>query len=518
VALFILLFATTLLVVLHLNEGQFSYSLDDPYIHLALAERLARGLYGINLGETVTPSSSILWPYLLILGAGSVWHPFLPLFYNFLLGSLSASVIGFMTRDLVWLKQGNHRVLRCWLLSLLLVLGANLVGLAFTGMEHVLQGVVAVSCAYGVIQAYHLRRVPGWCIVLVILGPAIRYEDFVLCVALAFALYAQKRLRLALLSVFLSLIIPAAFGVFLLRHGLPPLPNSVLAKGAAFASHRGVAANLLTTMRTNAVAYLLDWRRWPATIFLPILLLLLWRACAARSHRLILAGAALALLLQMLAGKYNWFHRYEVYTTIFSILVVLSVASAMRLHFWALVLLLLFADVPYLRVLAYTPQGCQNIYQQQFQMHRFVEQYGGNFAANDIGWVSYQLPPSVYVLDLYGLASTEALRQVDKSPAWLDDITRRHQVGLVMVNPIWFASVPADWKPVGRLTLGSPRRTVAFPEVYFYQTPFGAQQDRDKLSQLLPAFSSTLPPGVTFRLDPETPAATQDRQPHADLN
>ena len=41
------------------------YTLDDPYIHMALAENIARGTFGVNLGEVSNPSSSILWPWIL---------------------------------------------------------------------------------------------------------------------------------------------------------------------------------------------------------------------------------------------------------------------------------------------------------------------------------------------------------------------------------------------------------------------------------------------------------------------
>lgn len=54
-----------LAAILFLNDGQFTYTGDDPYIHLALAENIARGHYGVNLAEYSAPSSSVLWPVLL---------------------------------------------------------------------------------------------------------------------------------------------------------------------------------------------------------------------------------------------------------------------------------------------------------------------------------------------------------------------------------------------------------------------------------------------------------------------
>ena len=51
--------------VLHYNHGKFMFYTDDPYIHLALAQQIAHGHYGINVGEASSPSSSILWPFLI---------------------------------------------------------------------------------------------------------------------------------------------------------------------------------------------------------------------------------------------------------------------------------------------------------------------------------------------------------------------------------------------------------------------------------------------------------------------
>src|SRR3989442_3378698 len=72
-------FLVELASILRLNEGRFTYTLDDPYIHLALAERIREGHYGINPGEPSAPSSSILWPFLLAPVAGSGLAEYLPL-------------------------------------------------------------------------------------------------------------------------------------------------------------------------------------------------------------------------------------------------------------------------------------------------------------------------------------------------------------------------------------------------------------------------------------------------------
>ncbi|RYH10669.1 hypothetical protein [Tropicimonas sp. IMCC6043] len=42
----------------YFNAGVFEYPLDDVYIHLAVAEQIASGGYGVNPGEYASASSS----------------------------------------------------------------------------------------------------------------------------------------------------------------------------------------------------------------------------------------------------------------------------------------------------------------------------------------------------------------------------------------------------------------------------------------------------------------------------
>ena len=100
VAAFAVLMTAVLVAAMARTAGHFVYSLDDPYIHLALAERLARGHYGINLFEVTSPSSSIIWPFLLIPGADTSFHSWLPLALNFAFGCATAWLYGRFAADL----------------------------------------------------------------------------------------------------------------------------------------------------------------------------------------------------------------------------------------------------------------------------------------------------------------------------------------------------------------------------------------------------------------------------------
>ncbi len=73
-----------LIAILFINHGKLVYSLDDAYIHLALAENIANGHYGVNIQEYSAPSSSIIWPFLLAFFTPSSLSDYIPLFINVL--------------------------------------------------------------------------------------------------------------------------------------------------------------------------------------------------------------------------------------------------------------------------------------------------------------------------------------------------------------------------------------------------------------------------------------------------
>jgi hypothetical protein len=101
-----------------------------------------------------------------------------------------------------------------------------------------------------------------------------------------------------------------------------------------------------------------------------------------------------------------------------------------------------------------TAISANNIFEQQYQMHRFVQDYYREpVAINDLGWVAYENPQ--YVLDLWGLASLEALqaRMTATNPAWMDELARKHNVKLAIIYDSWFRKKPPAWKAVAVMEL-----------------------------------------------------------------
>jgi hypothetical protein len=113
----------------------------------------------------------------------------------------------------------------------------------------------------------------------------------------------------------------------------------------------------------------------------------------------------------------------------------------------------------------------------------------------------------VRVLDLWGLASSEASRQADKDADWLDRITSAHGAGLAMVYPDWYEEgAPDDWDPLATMCITGARTSVARPCMVFYSTGVG---NKAELTAEMAAFARTLPASVKITLGSDTSGQQQ---------
>jgi len=516
VALYLAVVLGLFVAILHRDSGVFTYTLDDPYIHLALAENIAHGHYGINPGEISAPSSSIVWPFLLVPAAREAWGRFLPLALNIIFCGLAAWRIGRIVDGWAGIGRqfsapsthrgetamnGAHGHLSCgWLgrmlLAATLMLVANLAGLTFVGMEHGLQVLLAILCAEGLIEAFAGRRIPWWCLVAAAVGPMVRYENFALLVAVAIALVGQRRGRTAAQMVGLSLIGPALFSIFLVSHGLSALPSSVLLKTSVNAPP---GSSWMAVVRRMYWVQVHEPAWWEQLLVAGVLATLLTLE-RERVRRSVLTGTLVAAFLQLTVGHVNWFFRYEVYAMIFTVLVAATALVETKRLWWGTITVgLLALGTPYKYALSDTPAAASNVFQQQYQMHRFVtEFYRHTVAVNDLGLVSYRRPTGIYVLDLYGLASPEAAHEKHKNAGWMDEITNQHQAGLAMIYPDWYEEgAPDDWEPLGTMCITGERLSVAYRCVVFYSTAVG---DTEEMRSELADFTRTLPKSVKMTL------------------
>ncbi len=523
--------AATLALSVRAAGGRLIYTLDDPYIHLALAENIVRGHYGVNLGEAASPSSSILYPFLLALTELAGLGPLGPAVLTIPAAALTVWIGGRLLFDrlrpagpLAWLTALG--------LGVGLLFATSAFALPMTGMEHALHVLATVAALAGLVRAAETGRCPGWLVAAVVALPLLRFEGLALAGAAILALGWLGQWRAAGLAAALIAAGLATYGAAMAALGLPVLPSSVMAKhdlSAGIEAGRGAAA-LAGRLATRAAESLMN--RQGAMLglgALAILVALPGRAGRAtpegRARTAVGLSAVAALAAQLVAGNFGNFFRYEVYAvaTLALGLVVTAaptlrglVASGRPLLRLALVAALPIVALPSVRATTKTPAGARNIHEQQFQMHRFAtEFFPETVAVNDLGWVSYR--NDTHVLDLWGLGSERArkLWQGGRiAPEALDRLVRSRGAAYAMLYPQWFArGFPGHWCPVA--VLETSWASAAHPQVLFLATRADTEAP---LRAAVRRFAPGLPPGARIRevacdaADPLAPSAPAARR------
>jgi len=506
VIILLLIVFIELFAILHLNTGKFLFTLDDAYIHLALAENLFHGHYGVNINEYSSPSSSILWPFLITPLAGLEAAGFLILIINLItaIGSL------FLVWKILHLPEDtlNNTGINTKLFSLILLIlfipTSNLAGLIFTGMEHSLQLFISITIVFGLIYEIEHKQVKWWFTSAIIIAPLIRYECLALSLPAVFYLYLTGYRAKSAMTAGAMIVFPALFSVLLVSLGLEPLPNSVLAKSALVSSDGRIDA-IVTNIRQSLSI--------PKGALLAAMMLIFISLSMIKTktnqERLFSATMAAAICLHLMAGQYGWYGRYEPYIWASAILALLYLhkgkvyefADRLGPHKAAVIIALsvFMFNWEYAKILFTIPVASNNIYQQHYQMSRFAKEYYKKpVAVNDIGYVSYK--NNEYVLDLFGLASLETLksRLTNRDPYWMGKIANKHNVKLAMFYDSWYRNIPANWHKVGEMQLAKDNIALGSKTVSFY---FVGCDSFTETYDLVRNFASSLPQGIPFKFN-----------------
>ena len=123
------------LSILKLNNGTFIYTMDDPYIALALSDQIRHGNYGIDAGLHCAPASSILFPFLLTPASGTPLHPYLPLILSWMALFATMAIMWRLFKYLR-LAEDTFGIVAQAIALLLLAICLNLIGVVFSGLEH----------------------------------------------------------------------------------------------------------------------------------------------------------------------------------------------------------------------------------------------------------------------------------------------------------------------------------------------------------------------------------------------
>lgn len=492
-----------LAAILFLNDGFLTYTLDDPYIHLALGENIIKGHYGVNLTEFSAPSSSIIWPLLIAPFSSFEYFPFL-------INVIAASGTVFIFSRIIHssFPESNEALIADFasVSMVALILATNIIGLIFTGMEHSLQVFCTSLIAYGLIIEAKAGAVRPWLSVATVIAPLIRYENMAVSAAVILYLLGGKYYRKSAVILIMIIALLGGFSLYLRSLGLNAFPSSVSVKSCVIGS-----GGRFQAIKEN-ISKNISLRQGLVLLFgLPILVTFIIFSRSEKSRRLA-ASTACAIILHFIAGRFDWYNRYEIYIWSFFLLISIfcfgqpllkllgTETKKLKVRFALMFCCFLVIFCPqYLIGLFTLPVAANNIYEQHYQMHRFaVEYYGKPVAVNDIGYVCYK--NRNYVLDLWGLASSEVFAERLKSTdnEWLDELTQKKNTRLVMIYDTWFKKLPDKWKKLGELHLGEARIIPSESKVAFYATD---PKDYTEIKKKLNEFVQTLPGRVKFTFE-----------------
>ena len=485
-------FGALVAVSMLINDGGFEYALDDVYIHLAMAEQLYTGGYGVNAGEFASAASSPLYPMLLPTMFGFGVQVWLPLLWNILAISVAAGVVGWAIARASIPRYG------IWL-AVLAPFALTMPVVAFTGMENMAHGAASLAIVLGLWRFIETGRIGPWLVLGVFLAPALRLEGLALALSAAGVVLVQGRVRAGLGLGALALLPAIAFVGTLTALGLDPLPNSVNAKlPDPAAAEAGLLIGLVTTFRENIAT--------PGGRYVLALMIVVWLLSmialqrAMRGPGLVALAVVAAAAAHLALASTGWMDRYENYLvlSLFTVLALLVAESGAIAKTGILAAALAGGVLTYAPNLDNFVHNPRAITLQQGQMARFAKEHlRAPVAVNDLGYVAWNNPN--YVLDLWGLASAEALETRLSNPpkGWADPLAEAHGVQVAMIYDRWLPeALGPGWVPLGQLVLwdaGGP--FLGGLVVSFYAR---SAEDAQDLEGAIGAWSEGLPEGAEF--------------------
>jgi len=465
--------------------GTFEYPLDDVYIHLAMADGIAGGTYGINPGEPASAASSILYPLLLTPFAGTDFQRLLPLAWN-LAGLLT---LGWLLGP--WIEEWSTGKVAVFL-ALVLPFATNMAGIANLGMEHTLHALAMAVMLLGFWRFLSKGEIGLALIAGVLLAPVLRFEGMGLTLAVSGVVALRGHLRAGTMLAVLALVPVALFALFLTSQGLDPVPSSVLAKlSAAYDSSDPLSRLLRNLFSVGGLVVVAAFVLLTAAIFnrenqnLRLFTLVVW----------------LAVLGHLFAGRIGWAARYEHYVLVIAAIALVPALARGR-AFRAVGMAAALASAAYFlwmnaTVYNWTARG---VYLQHVQMARIeAELPGVPVAVNDIGRVAWA--QDAPVVDLWGLAYADARRARQEAdggpvPGWAEALADAKGARYAMVYADWFKDgIGSDWLLVATLTTPAPIGILGSETVSIYVLDPTMEDDLRAVTERL---APSMPEGATL--------------------
>ncbi|TAH27658.1 MAG: hypothetical protein EAZ07_00225 [Cytophagales bacterium] len=501
------LFSVTLILlfqvlVYYSHHHQFTYPLDDTYIHLAIAKNISEhGVWGLTPYEFSSASSSILYTLLLSFIIHFFGNHFLiPLVINFLFFILLIFSIHYISKK----EQFDFKTQST--LSIFIFF-SPLPALIISGMEHITQ-LLIVTWLFYISSNYLQKNDIGlknqflW-FVIIVLSVAIRYESLFVIAGIFIILFFKKKYFIAI-KVLLSALIPVIlYGIYSIQQGAYFLPNSLLLKG-----ERPKLSLLGLFEYSHLWLDKLIHTPHLMVLFIVLSTLMIYALVKKETNSrrfYFLSLLLIAFTIHMVLARVGWFYRYEAYLILLSGIVItlyikelhafvdsLFKGKLLKFSFWVFLFIIFYPlTCRAIEAIKNISVSMANINDQQMLMSDFISKYYENetIAANDIGAISYYNP--IYLVDIFGLANQDimklrAAKQYDRKH--IQELCEKRNVAIAIIYKEWFSDkIPENWVLCGQFSIEN-NYICAEKEVYFYAV---RPNESNYLSASLKSFSQS---------------------------
>lgn len=518
----ILLFSISLIinVILEQNQGHFTYTYDDTYIHMAMAKNFsAYGVWGITKYAFTSCSSSLAWTALIafiffITGPNEL-VPFII--------SLVCAVLLLFPFHFIFKREGIKPVYS-FLVILLLMYMIFLPFHIISGLEHTMHALITILYVYFAAEIISgLRNKLKDSVILIILAvllPLLRYEGLVSILLLSVLFLFKRRFALSA-GVFLAGTVPVSvFGLVSISKGWSFFPNSMLLKWkspelTSFGDFFGLISGFVSKLANPLnIVFLL------AGIILLAAGFYYYKKHKIDFSNTIIRDFMLIFFYMVNAVMYYIFSRssfasrYQLFLVALAIFIIPLILfkkgapgtgstwikfTRLASGIAVLLSLIFFGEFNDYQSYINIPRATTNIYEQQYQTGQFLKRYykDKEIALNDIGTSGYYA--DVIIADLWGLADFEVskLRMGNYSKNDLRYLSQSRKIKAAIIYDSWFGAeglnvIPDEWIKAGEWKI--PNNIICGSNIVsIYAVDI---LEKDNLIRNLKLNSAELPPTV----------------------
>ncbi|MFH1049580.1 MAG: hypothetical protein V1779_01475 [bacterium] len=510
-AIFLIAFSIQFIVSLLINNWHFSYALDDPYIHLAMAKNLTEnGIWGPTLYEFASTSSSPL--YTLIISfffLTGLKFTFISLLVNL----VSVAFLLFFINKIMIKKGFNNKTIV--FISLLIVVFAPAVALTLTGMEHLLHSAFILLLIYFSLEIVSKNQSNKFLFLfglISLIATSLRFETLFVVLAISIILLIKKKFK-PLFMIVLGGVLPVIIlGLISILNSSYFLPNTLLTKG-----HYPVFT--FPELLGQASQWIIISFRHPHILSCFVLLSLNIILPNKENRNLdnnwftISIIGIVSLILHLTFARIGWFYRYEAYLVVLSLFSISPILNRMfekNTGFVSvlknnklLVTILIISLIPLThRLISSVYKSSlapKNIYEQQIKLAEFLNEYQyHSVVLNDIGAACYY--NNLQLVDMAGLANKEiieAIKSGEYNTSFITDFTSRKNSRIAVIHEdIVDFKLPDNWKKAAYWKIKN--NVVCYKDkIYFYSLKLS---EHNRLLNNLKENSRRLPKDMKFKV------------------